>query len=48
MLIGLSSGIFACSSENPCGWANDDYCDDFCMNEYDDHFDDTGDCTPAP
>ena len=37
-----------CSSENPCGWANDAYCDDFCMNEYEDHFDDTGDCTPAP
>ncbi len=35
-----------CASADPCGWAGDAYCDEYCMNEYDDHFDDTGDCTP--
>ncbi len=36
-----------CASSDPCGWQDDTYCDAFCMNEYDDFYDDTADCTPA-
>ncbi|MFC1609320.1 FG-GAP-like repeat-containing protein [Myxococcota bacterium] len=33
-----------CASADPCAWAGDDYCDQFCIDTYVDHFDDSADC----
>jgi hypothetical protein len=33
-----------CHEDDPCGWAGDDFCDDFCMTIVDTMFDDSADC----
>jgi hypothetical protein len=35
----------SCSAVDPCGWRDDDYCDDNCAQDFpEDHFDDSNDC----
>jgi plastocyanin len=33
-----------CRADDPCGWLNDQYCDDYCAENYDSVFDDAADC----
>jgi hypothetical protein len=34
-----------CAPDDPCGWANDGYCDDACLDYVDQMFDDAADCS---
>jgi len=39
----------SCAAADPCGWANDGLCDDYCANTFPgDYFDDTADCSGGP
>jgi hypothetical protein len=34
-----------CGTDDPCGWINDQYCDDYCTESFpENHFDDSNDC----
>ena len=33
-----------CGADDPCGWINDKYCDDYCAENFDSFFDDAADC----